>query len=60
MHSDDVNREEPERKLSPDVPAPPGHDFDHGTEDVPEPPNKNEIQTGDDVTPDAGELEPPD
>lgn len=28
--------------------------------DVPEPPNKDEIRPDDDVTPDAGTIEPPD
>ncbi|PXY24929.1 hypothetical protein DI005_23800 [Prauserella sp. PE36] len=60
MRNDQVNPREPERPLSPDVPAPPHHDFDHGTEDVPEPPNKDEVRPDDDVTPDAGTTEPPD
>ncbi|WP_298181527.1 hypothetical protein [Saccharomonospora sp.] len=30
------------------------------TRDVPEPPNRDEIRPDDDVTPDAGTIEPPD
>ncbi|MBB3664400.1 MULTISPECIES: hypothetical protein [Prauserella salsuginis group] len=58
--------------LSPDVPVPPHPDAGGGTEDVPEPPNRDEVDTGlpgrqrrelqgnDDVNPDAGAVEPPD
>ncbi|WP_344056359.1 hypothetical protein, partial [Prauserella halophila] len=57
---------------SPDVPVPPHPDAGGGTEDVPEPPNRDEVDTGlpgrrrrevqdaDDVDPDAGAIEPPD
>ncbi|MBB3052701.1 hypothetical protein FHS23_003735 [Prauserella isguenensis] len=57
---------------SPDVPVPPHPDLGGGTEDVPEPPNRDDVDTGvpgrrrrkvqdtDDVNPDAGTVEPPD
>lgn len=56
----DENPSEPDRPLSPDVPAPPSRDFDAGTTDVPEPPNKDEVRPDDDVNPEAGSTEPPD
>lgn len=57
---------------TPDVPTPPHRDVPGGTEDVPEPPNRDEVdprlpdgrsgevQEGDDVSTDAGTVEPPD
>lgn len=54
---------------SADVPVPPHPDAGGGTEDVPEPPNRDDVDTGlpgrevqdtDDVNPDAGAVEPPD
>lgn len=57
---------------SPDVPVPPHPDAGGDTEDVPEPPNRDEVDTGlpgrrqrevsetDDVNLDAGTVEPPD
>ncbi|GAA1230714.1 hypothetical protein GCM10009676_11910 [Prauserella halophila] len=54
------------------MPVPPHPDAGGGTEDVPEPPNRDEVDTGlpgrrrrevqdaDDVDPDAGAIEPPD
>ncbi|GAA1212281.1 hypothetical protein [Prauserella alba] len=63
---------EPEPPNPSDVPVPPHPDAGGGTEEVPEPPNRDEVDTGlpgrehrelwgtDDVNPDAGAVEPPD
>ncbi|KMS90406.1 hypothetical protein [Prauserella rugosa] len=67
----DEQEQYPKQPTSPDVPAPPNRDVLGGTEDVPEPPNRDdvdpevpgserEVQEGDDVTREAGNVEPPD
>ncbi|MEU3274186.1 hypothetical protein ABZ639_25380 [Saccharomonospora sp. NPDC006951] len=62
MRKHEQDPDERARPLSPDVPAPPGHSVPGGTGDVPEPPNKDEVEVnpGEDVNPDAGATEPPD
>ncbi|OLT48559.1 hypothetical protein BJF85_12180 [Saccharomonospora sp. CUA-673] len=76
FEDDQDQEQHPAPPLSPDVPTPPNRDVLGGTEDVPEPPNRDDItpdlpgdqgegvgrsvREDDDVTHDAGAVEPPD
>lgn len=51
---------EPDPSGAPDYPEPPDRDLGFDTDEVPEPPNKDEVRPDDDVNPEAGTVEPPD
>ncbi|MEU6646129.1 hypothetical protein ABZ863_26775 [Saccharomonospora sp. NPDC046836] len=58
MRKDEVNPTEPDHRLPPDVPAPSHRDIGWDTEEIPEPPNKDEVRP-DEVDPQTAALEQP-
>lgn len=59
MRRPEFDPREPERSAETGKPTVP-EETAPADSDVPEPPNKDEIQPDDDVVPDAGTIEPPD
>jgi hypothetical protein len=51
---------EPDPGGVPDYPRPTDRDLDDGSDEIPEPPNRDEVRPDDDVNPAAGTVEPPD
>ncbi|NIJ11299.1 hypothetical protein FHU38_001643 [Saccharomonospora amisosensis] len=60
MPAESVNPREPDPGGPPDFPHPGDRDLGFDTDEVPEPPNKDEVRPDDDVNPEAGTVEPPD